>query len=217
MSNAWCSCGQPYPQCEYWRRLDIACSERGRAADGSVRPSQLLRRLLEGWPGLLLPTFVLRRLVSRAGFSERYPAVAFDLGVRLLAELSAGEMVDVSKTARGSANRPRMLHASGLGVELVLAWRPLHDVVASYESAHLRRGRSVARWRAFATVAAGRWASTIAARRCARSTGADLRSSTLEQTIRSADRMAVIGDRGHMIAGNRSRHSIPRRGAVDVG
>ena len=110
LARSECSCGHNYPRCAYWAAVHQRLVELD---GGQASLSQRRRRLLEGLPGLLLPLAVLRRLVGSAAFTETYPGVPFDLGVRVLIEAGrGGVVVDISKTTRRTANRPRLLRAS---------------------------------------------------------------------------------------------------------
>lgn len=204
LARSECSCGHNYPRCAYWAAVHQRLVELD---GGQASLSQRRRRLLEGLPGLLLPLAVLRRLVGSAAFTETYPGVPFDLGVRVLIEAGrGGVVVDISKTTRRTANRPRLLRASGQEVELHIAARPLREVVVSYRAAHARRGAEVGRWRAWATVTVGLCVSILSAHRCARSLGAPLRRTPLSEAISQSGELTSSHARDHMIAGNRSRY-----------
>jgi len=203
LEHAVCSCGRRYPTCDYWAEVD-----RRLAAVGRDRPAlgQRRRQLLEGWLGLAVPIVALKRTVGRCAFSERYPSVTFEDGVRTLADVGGSVVVDVSKTTRLTANRPRLLFASGLSVQLHLSGRPLREVIESYRAAHRRRGIELSGRRAATVVMIGRLSAHLAARWCARSLAVKLRRSNLFETSTRAAESQGSDACAHMIAGNRSRH-----------
>jgi hypothetical protein len=213
LDRARCSCGQPYPRCAYWGGVHQRLTALNDAGGAGIRVSNTHRRLLEGLPGLLVPAALLRRLSHRCAFSERFPAVSFAQGARVLAEQAGTPIVDISKTTRTTANRPRLLRACGAEMDLYLAWRPVREVVASHRSAQRRRGRPGSVWRSAAAVVAGRTLAALSARWCARSVGSALPRVTLADITAAAtptpkDPCSL----DHAIAGNRSRHAPIERG-----
>lgn len=210
LANSLCSCGRPYPTCAYWAEVH---QRLAHLSSGKDPLSQRRRRFLEGLPGVLLPLSTLRRLVRSAAFSERYPGVPFDVGVRILAEAaSTVAVVDISKTTRLTANRARLLRASGQDVELHLPWRSLSDVIASYRAAHARRGDKTLWWTAALAVTVGRLFSLLAAVWSATSLGVRLHRTTFDQVMERAARQPADDSLNHMIAGNRSRLADLDRG-----
>lgn len=210
LATAHCACGRKYPTCDYWAAVDRCLT----AAAGPTALSRRARVFLEGLPGLIVPLTLLRRLVLRISFSDRYPQTSFADGVRLLTAVSGGGFVDISKTTRSTANRPRLLVASGMNVELHLAWLPLRRVVRSRQAAAMRQGRSASRGMAVVSVVTGRMLAHVAARRCAQSLRSSLPRVDLDEFIRLAAHVSEIDEQlNHMIAGNRSRrHGIDAQG-----
>lgn len=203
LSTSQCSCGRKYPTCDYWadvhRRLEVSTPD-------TTSSNYWQRDILESTAGLFVPKSMLRRLVVKMPFSERYPSVSFAQGVRVLAEAAGSTFVDISKTTRLTANRARLISAAGLELDLYLAWRPLLEVMESYRSAHERRGRRVGRGRAMLAVSIGRALALIAAKRCAHSMEAPLIRVMPAQASARTEGQVPLSSFDHMIAGNRSRH-----------
>jgi len=214
LSQAVCSCGSPYPTCEYWASVHqrLLAVSRGRPVLSHRR-----RQLLEGLPGLFVPEQLLRRAVDGCVFSDRYANASFVEGVRVLAETAGGTFVDTSKTTRLTANRPRLLRAAGLEVELHVASRPWREIVKSYASAHRRRGRGISTLKAIVAVTCGRALSSIAALWCARSLQVSIPVTPLATASVTMAPNAGMGLQDHLIAGNRSRHLSIAEGAARHG
>lgn len=214
LDRARCSCGHPYPGCDYWSGVHQRLTALNDAGGTTPRLSHTTRRLLEGLPGLLVPAPVLRRLAHRCAFSERYPAVSFAQGALSLAEGAGTPIVDISKTTRTTANRPRLLRACGAEMDLYLAWRPVHEVVASHRSAQLRRGRPGPVWKSAVAVVVGRTLAVLSARWCALSVGSGLSRVALSDISGATMPAPSTGPESldHAIAGNRARHAPIERG-----
>lgn len=210
LARSQCSCGQPFPDCAYWSDVH---DRLVRLGSDRVPLPQRSRRILEGVVGLLAPIRLLRRWLSSCSFSESYPAVTFAEGLNVLSASADGRpIVDVSKTTRLTANRPRLMRAAGIDVDLYLAHRPAPQVIASYRAAHLRRGRPVGLGRATCVVLWGRAAAGIAASLCSRSLRVPLRRVTLAEASQLTLQQRSDAWLNHMIAGNRRRHEFADRG-----
>lgn len=201
LQSAVCSCGAPFPTCSYWATIDDALARHDH-----VMVSHSRRNWLEGIFGLLVPMFLLRRLAATAAFSTRY-RMPYSQGVTTLATVSGGAFVDSSKTTRKTANRPRLLAAAGLDVQLYIATRRLPEVVESHHEGRRRHRLSSSRLRSWILVPLSRTAAHLAARRCAMSLRRPITWVALDQ---AAAQVAGTGDHrsrmDHLIAGNRMRH-----------
>jgi hypothetical protein len=204
LRRARCACGEAYPRCGFWCEVD----RRLTALDTDQRElSQRRRRLLEGLPGLMVPQRLLRRLLRRCAFSEHYPTVPFAEGVSVLATVADTAIVDISKTTSPTANRPRLLHAAGLDVELWLPWRPAREVITAHRAARRRRQHSASWWRSAATVSINRPLAFLSAHWCAWTTRSRLPMLALADVVAQAAQQTVESSSlDHAIAGNRSRH-----------
>ena len=202
-AGARCSCGDLYEGCDYWGSVDETM--RRLSADDSaltLRPMGWI----EGWGGLLLPKSILRKLVRTRAYAANYPAVSFADGMRALREAAGCAVIDTSKTARRTGNRPRLIEAAGLEVALYLAWRPFGPVLQSYRSARRRRDAGSGLVRSVISVAVGRTGANLAARWSSVSMGTSLHKVSLTETL---NRTAEIHDQpnvDHLISGNRIRH-----------
>jgi hypothetical protein len=215
LAGAVCACGCDFPTCGYWREVDRRLSD---VSHPSALPSDRLR-FLEGYLGLLVPMTVLRPLARRCAFSDRYPAVSLPVGVRTMIQVSGSAIVDISKTTRTTANRPRLLAATGVEIDLYVSSRSLRDTIRSHREARTRRGRGQGVWwQSAAIVTVNRFLAHLAARWCARSLRVPISRRTLDETRAMAAEMPSSGDSfNHMIAGNRSRHLPRSRGASPPG
>ena len=203
LSRARCACGAPYPECDYWGRVDarLLTIPRTRLLV-PVRAGVLVESFL----GLLLPMVVLRGLSGRLSFSERYRGVSYRSGVAVLVDAAGGLVVDTSKTTRLTGNRPRLLRAAGVDVELLLGRRPRAEVTRSYRAAGERRSVRRGALRTWVAPAVGRVTASAAATWCAWSLGRPLTRVSLEDTVTwAATRRAPDPQVQHSIAGNRSR------------
>ena len=149
---------------------------------------------------------MLRRLVRQRRFSAAHPRVPFDVAVRVIAEEAGGSVVDTSKTARLTANRPRLLAAAGFEVVQHLSTRPLPDVVRSHRAARSRQGRPGSWWRSALIVTFGVATSRLAARWCALSLRRPLDTRSLGDSVARTSVFGEVAGREHVIAGNRDRH-----------
>ncbi len=204
VARGQCSCGSPYPECVYWAEVHRRLAGLN---DGQPQLPNGRRRVMEAFPGLFVPQRLLRKWVASCAFSEHYPGVPFDEGIRVLADVADSTIVDISKTTRLTANRPRLLDAAGLTVELHLAWRPARDVTSAHRAAHVRRARPMSPWRAALAVRTSRALAQFAAARCARSLGVPLAKTTLNEVSVAAAQSSHLPTYEHMIAGNRGRHA----------
>jgi hypothetical protein len=214
LAAATCACGRSYDECSYWSQVDTALAgTRPKSGAGGLRR----RAVLEGAPGLLVPMVVLRRLMPRLAFSERYPGVGYAEGVRAMCAAAGGTVVDGSKTTRLTANRPRLLAAAGAEVTLFLVRRPLRGVVASHVAAGGRRGIRRSSTRSLVTVLLGRAESGLAARFCALTLRTPLPVVRLEDSLRELEASGPAErdlPRDHAIAGNRRRHGSDAGGSA---
>lgn len=198
VESARCSCGRGYAECPYWTSVEAALRGGGSPLP-SIGP-------WEGLPGLVLPMVVLRRIVRRRAASARHRDVSYAAGVAALLGAADGAVVDTSKTTRRTANRPRLLRASGADVRLWLPWRPVRAVIASHRSAQRRAGRSGAWWRSAVAVVPSRAMAFVATAWCAASLRRRPRLSPLERTLAELEALPQADPVEHLIAGNRNRH-----------
>lgn len=215
LARAVCACGCDFPTCGYWHEVDRRLSE---VRHPRQLPSDRLR-FLEGYLGLLVPMTVLRSLARRCAFSDRYPAVPLAVGLRTMIHVSGSAIVDISKTTRTTANRPRLLAATGVEIDLYMCSRSLRDTIQSHRGARTRQGRGQGLWwQSALIVTVNRFLAHIAARWCARSLRVPLMRRTLDETRALAAEMPISANSfNHMIAGNRSRHLPHTRRASPQG
>lgn len=200
VEDARCSCALSYGQCPYWTGVESGLIAR----EGTAKLPMMGR--WEGLAGLVLPMRILRRLVHSRAYSTAHPSVAWADGIAALCDSAGGAIVDTSKTTRRTANRPRLLVASGAAVELWLPTRPLADVVASHRAAQRRRGRRGLWARSAIAVVPSRTLSFATARWCATLLRRPLNRSSLDETVEAFEALDGVDVVEHLIAGNRNRH-----------
>ena len=204
---------------EFVRRATCSCGGRPGAGAPSGAPSTRVSRLRpdppscrqsrgpRGGGGSRSPAPVLRGLVRQRRFSAVHPTVPFDVAVRVIAEEAGGSIVDTSKTARLTANRPRLLAAAGFEVVQHLSTRPLPDVVRSHRAARSRQEPRPARGGAPRSIVTfGVATSRLAARWCALSLRRPLDIRSLGDSVARTSVFGEVAGREHVIAGNRDRH-----------